>query len=58
MPRAAKPPAGPEPLEGMWRVLSRVTYTLNGDEFIAGPGEVIDGAAAAQVDPDSIEPAE
>ena len=63
---APEPEAVPEtaetptevPQTGRWLVLTRVRYEAGADEFFAGPGEVIDDTAAAQVDPASIEPAD
>lgn len=47
----------PAPTSGRWKVLTRIQYEADGNEFICGPGEIIDDDAAAQVDADSIEPA-
>lgn len=47
----------PPPASGRWRVLRRVQFEQDGNEFICGPGEAIDDDAAAQVDAHSIEPA-
>lgn len=51
-PAPADAPAGSDV---SYLVLERVRYEVDGDEFYAGPGEVIDAAAAAQCDPASVE---
>lgn len=41
-----------------FRVMSRIRYERDGNEFFAGAGELIDAETAGQVDPASVEPAE
>lgn len=58
-PAPEAPPEAPAPAPdapARYLVLARVFYTdAEGNEFFCGPGEEIDAAAAAQVDPASVE---